>query len=318
MTRSGKKRILVTLDGSQASLDTIGYLAHVLSGTDIDLTLYSVMTGVPESFWDIEQAPDQSVSAVWKADRQKDLEAFMEQSRRILIDGGIAEGNINVTIRARETGVARDILHESQQGYDAVVAGRVGMNPFTRLVVGSVANKLIDSMGHLPIWVVSRSVRSKKFLLALDASPGAMRCVSFAGWMLAGTDAHFTLYHIMRDYDFKLTGTGLPASDYPEASQWYRKGEAELEKAKHAMHAVMQRAVGELEKAGIASDRITTKIMTGMASRAGAIMAQAILGGYCTIIIGRRGLSQVSEFSMGRVCNKVIQLSNELTVWVVN
>ena len=91
-----------------------------------------------------------------------------------------------------------------------------------------------------------------------------------------------------------------------------------MEKAKHAMHAVMQRAVGELEKAGIASDRITTKIMTGMASRAGAIMAQAILGGYCTIIIGRRGLSQVSEFSMGRVCNKVIQLSNELTVWVVN
>jgi nucleotide-binding universal stress UspA family protein len=242
----------------------------------------------------------------------------MQKSRRILIDGGIAEGNIRVKIQEREAGIARDIIHESQKGYDAVVTGRVGMNPFTRLVVGSVANKLIDSLDHLPVWVVSRSVRSKKFLLAVDTSEGALRCVSFAGWMLASTDAEFTLFHIMRDYDFQLTGDRELEPETPEANQWYQRGNEELEKAKHAMHAVMGRAVDELEKAGIASDRITTKIMTGMASRAGAILAQGILGGYGTVVIGRRGLSQVSEFGMGRVCNKVIQLANELTVWVVN
>jgi nucleotide-binding universal stress UspA family protein len=318
MVKSGKRRILVTLDGSEASLDTIGYLAHVLSGTDIELTLFSVMPKAPESFWDIEKEPDPSVSTIWRADRQKGVESIMERSRLMLMDAGFARDNIRMKIVEREAGIARDIIRESDKGYDAVVAGRLGMNPFTRLVVGSVANKLIDSLHQLPVWVVSRSVRSKKFLLALDASPGAMRCVSFAGWMLAGTDAEFTLFHILRDYDFRLTQTGRSDGEVPETSLWHHKGQAELEKAKHAMHTVMHQAANELSKVGIASDRIASKLMTGMASRAGAILAQAILGGYSTIVIGRRGLSQVGEFSMGRVCNKVIQLSNEITVWVVN
>jgi hypothetical protein len=41
-------------------------------------------------------------------------------------------------------------------------------------------------------------------------------------------------------------------------------------------------------------------------------------GGYGTIVMGRKGYSEVGEFELGRVTNKVIQLAGTMAVWVVN
>ena len=61
-----------------------------------------------------------------------------------------------------------------------------------------------------------------------------------------------------------------------------------------------------LDKAGFNSNQITTRMITGVPSRAGAIVVEALKEGYGTIVVGRRGLSHVEEFFMGRVSNKVI------------
>jgi hypothetical protein len=67
-----------------------------------------------------------------------------------------------------------------------------------------------------------------------------------------------------------------------------------------------------LKKSGFQSNQIKTKIITGVHSRAGAIVEEARLGNYGTIVVGRRGLSNVQEFSMGRVSNKIIQLAQKM------
>jgi hypothetical protein len=46
-------------------------------------------------------------------------------------------------------------------------------------------------------------------------------------------------------------------------------------------------------------------------------MEEATKGGYGTIVVGRRGVSKVYEFLMGRVSNKVIQMAKDQAVWVV-
>ncbi|MBE9535512.1 MAG: universal stress protein, partial [Proteobacteria bacterium] len=48
------------------------------------------------------------------------------------------------------------------------------------------------------------------------------------------------------------------------------------------------------------------------------IIQYALKGEYGTIVVGRRGLSEVEEFPMGRVSNKIIHMSKELAVWVVS
>jgi nucleotide-binding universal stress UspA family protein len=73
-----------------------------------------------------------------------------------------------------------------------------------------------------------------------------------------------------------------------------------------------------LERSGIKPEHIKRLILTGVESRAGAIVDEARKRGCGTIVVGRRGISQVQDFAMGRVANKVIYLAKGLAVWVVN
>jgi nucleotide-binding universal stress UspA family protein len=89
-------------------------------------------------------------------------------------------------------------------------------------------------------------------------------------------------------------------------------------KAEESMKPVFEEATSRLENAGFRRNQITTRTATGVLSRAGALVQYGLKGGYGTIVVGRRGLSEVEEFSMGRVSNKVIHMAKEMAVWVVS
>ncbi len=82
--------------------------------------------------------------------------------------------------------------------------------------------------------------------------------------------------------------------------------------------AAFDEAVERLAESGIPRNHISTQIITGSESRAGTIVDEAGQDGYGTIVLGRRGLSRVKDFSMGRVSNKVIQIAKGHAVWVVS
>jgi nucleotide-binding universal stress UspA family protein len=318
MADTAKKRILAALDGSRASLDTVDYLAHVLPAERVEVVLFTVTTGTPESFWDIEEEPNQDLMNLWIKQRKISLEKFVKEATKKFADARFNESDITVKIKERTSGIARDIIKESSKGYDAVVIGRIGMNPITRVVVGSVANKLVESIEGMPICLVGRNVKNRKILVAIDSSESAMRCVKYAGDMFGNNNAEFLLFHVIRDFDLKFSETLEKEEADLEESRWLKITQAELQKATQTMNLIMDKAVKELENMGISRNRITQKILTGMATRGGSIVAQAMLGGYASIVIGRRGLSKVGEFNMGRVCYKVAQLGNEVAVWIVN
>jgi nucleotide-binding universal stress UspA family protein len=318
MADIGKKRILAALDGSRASMDTVDYLVHMLPATGAEVVLFTITTATPESFWDIEGEPSQDLTDLWIKHRKKSLEKFVEEARRKFADAGFEKKDITVKIQDRTMGIARDIIRESAKGYDAVVIGRIGINPIARVVIGSVANKLMENIVDIPVCIVGKSLKNRKILVAMDASESAMKCVKYAGEMFGKTDAEFLLFHVIRDYDFKLSETRGKDETDTEESQWLKITREELKKASDIMNSAMDKAIKELEYVGISRNRITTKILTGMATRGGSIAAQAMLAGYATIVIGRRGLSKVGEFNMGRVCYKVVQLGNEAAVWIVN
>ena len=81
--------------------------------------------------------------------------------------------------------------------------------------------------------------------------------------------------------------------------------------------SVFNEAENRLIRAGFIPGRVTTKLITKVGSRARAIIEEAEQGGYGTIVMGRRGMSVIEEFFMGRVSNKVIHLAKEKAVWIV-
>ena len=292
------RKIMLAVDTSDQAFEAIRYVSQLFPFNRMEIVLFHVMTTIPESFWDIEKEPAyrEKVAAInaWETEQKKDIQEFMEKARQLFLDRNFPKEAVSIKIQKRKTGIARDIVHESEHDYGGVVVGRWGMSMLKDFLWGGVANKLIGRLTHVPLCVVGGTPQIGKILVALDASEGAMRAADYVGAMVSGTDWKVTLFHAIRDLE----------------------GE-ELQKAEKAMASVFEEASSRLEKAGFSRKRITTQVVTGVPSRAGAIIGEVLKGDYGTIVVGRRGLSDVEEFTMGRVSNKVIHMAREMAVWVV-
>jgi nucleotide-binding universal stress UspA family protein len=317
---SEHKRLLIAVDGSEQSFEAVRYASRVLSPEKTEVVLFHVESKIPESFWDIEQDPSfrhrLAPVVAWDMQQSKALEEFMERCRQIFVDQGVPGQAIDVKIQERQIGIARDIAREAQGAYDAVVVGRWGMSKMKDLVWGSIANKLVGHLIHLPVWVVGGSPQPGKYLVAVDGSDEAMRAVDYVGTMLAGTDCEVTLFHVLRGFEYlslAYEGDFVPSPEIM-GSEEIRE---EFHKAEEAIKAVFNEAESRLEKGGLKKDQIQNKMVTGATSRAKAIVQETKNEGYDTIVVGRRGLSRVVEFFMGRVSSKVVQLAKEMAVWVV-
>lgn len=296
-----RKRVLLALDGSGQAFEAVRYVSQLLPPNRIEVVLFHVMSKIPEGLRDIEKNfgfKHRVASLVgWTMQQEKEIREFMEKGRQLLLNRGVPDNAVSINIQERQEGTARDIVQEAQSNYDSIVVGRWGLSKLKDLVCGSIAGKLIGNLVHVPLLVVGGSPQTGKILLAADASEEALRAVDYIGAMMSGTDSEVTLFHVVR------------AIDYVIEEAW--------ESPKKAAEVLLDVAVRRLEKTGVSGDRISSKIATGMASRAKAIVEEAKKGGYGTIVVGRRGHSQMEEFFMGRVSNKVVQLGKKMAVWVV-
>jgi nucleotide-binding universal stress UspA family protein len=310
MPKKKKKKILVPIDGSDRALNTVRYVARVEPFRNMDIVLFHVFSSVPEGYWDLETDP-RSTSTVrqvrsWEIGQRKRINQYMEQASQFLEKAGVSPESITIKIQNRKKGIARDIIREARNGYDAVVTRRRGLTGLRRIVLGSVATKLLAQITFLPFILVGKRTPNRKILLAFDGSENALNAVKFAGALLGGSDYEASLFHVLRG-----NGEGRPEYRHIFSSKEFVKG------ASKKMVSSLKAAQSELIHAGFKADKVSTQIVKRAASRAGAIADRAKQENFGTIVMGRRGHSSVREFFIGRVTNKVIQLARDRTVWVI-
>jgi nucleotide-binding universal stress UspA family protein len=145
-----------------------------------------------------------------------------------------------------------------------------------------------------------------KILLAFDGSPVAMQAVNLVGSLLGSSDYKVCLLHVIR-------GSTEAAPDYHGifSPRQYMEG------ASIDIVSRFDDAKTALVQSGFQENKISTKMVVGVQSRAAAIVKEAKGEDYGTIVLGRRGLSQVRTFFIGRVTNKVIHMARDRTVWVM-
>jgi nucleotide-binding universal stress UspA family protein len=272
------------------------------------IVLFNVFSGVPESYWDLEREP-KSVKSVkyvraWEVQQKKKIKEFMGQARNVLIRSGFPEAQVDVKIQQRKKGIARDIVKEARAGYEAVLTRRRGLGRIPGIILGSVSLKLLESISFIPLLLAGRKPPGKKYLIALDGSRDALQAVDFAGSFLAGNDIDFRLLHIIRGGE-KTNEILASSDDFVHNAQ------------KNIVRA-FDEAKTRLVAKGFKPDSITTQIITGVRSRAAAIVDEGKRFDVGTIIMGRRGLSRTQDFFMGRVTNKVVYLAREKSVWIVS
>lgn len=299
-----KKKILVLVDGSERSLNTIRFISEFAPLRDMQLVLFNVFHKVPDYYWDLSNEPMMAGRAPhmasWEAQNRETIDRFMEKSIAILRTSGFKPEDVIVKVENRVKGVARDIIAEAARGYTAVVARRRGFTKVPGLLMGSVADKLLISLGEIPLFFAGVEPVTEKILIPMDSSDSSLNAVRFVADIAGESGYSVTLFHVVRENEV------FSDESYGDNLE-----------GRKLMLAAFDQAKAILVERGVNAENIEDKVITGEGSRAGSIARFAAENGISTIVMGRHGVSRVREFFLGRVSKKVLFAAHKHTVCLV-
>lgn len=308
------KSIVVPLDGSENALKTLKYLKLIFgSQHDLDITLFHAIQGIPPILVEESKSnPDTARQVRELENRNKQLaKKILTTGKKTLLDFGFDENRIQTVEFQKQIGIARDICGWSEnKEMDAIVLATRGRSRIEAFFMGETANKVLEFSRICPVWIVKENVRLTPVLIALDTSENAIRAVDHAAFMLAGTDCEITLFYSKRNL-FRFFSISEGFASLPELEETWQAA------AGQEIVPTMQKAKQMLIKAGIEKTKISVRIVDGSHNAASDILVAANRFGCGTIVMGRRGVTGVKEYSMGSVCRKVLQNSKDMALWLI-
>ena len=72
-----------------------------------------------------------------------------------------------------------------------------------------------------------------------------------------------------------------------------------------------------LTAAGLPPGNISTKFIKASGSRAANLFAEAKTGKFGSIVVGRKGINDAAEFTMGRIPYKLGYIAKNIALWLV-
>ncbi|MBU2549480.1 MAG: universal stress protein [Proteobacteria bacterium] len=309
-----RKVFLVAVDASDISLTTVNYLAELIPAESMEVVLLHVFSGIPEVLWDTEPDPKHrrrfvSIS-LWEERQRNKIQALMEKAWDVFRTAGVPEKRVKIRIENRVQDVARDIIAEARRTYDAIILRHRATFGLKHRPLGGVVDKIINTLDQTNICVVKGTPASEGILVAMDLSEASKRAVDFVSYLIKGRDRDITLFYAAKRMGF--------LNDLKDVN-----GEAEelektlLQESIRLVEPRIAEAKSRLIMSGLDEKRISAKIVTGVSSRAGAILDEAERRGCGTIVMGRKGLSNIKEFPLGRVTHKVLNFADDKAVWTV-
>lgn len=308
------ERVLIAVDGSEHSLEAALYAGAILRTGDAEIKLLHVFQKVPDAFWELQRHPDWApkVRQVrgWEAELREKALHFLESVQLALVREGFPAERVSLELVNPTDSVLATLQTVAEGGVDAVVIGRRGLGaPEDAEGLGTVAGQVLEALTGCAIWVVGGNPDPRRILIGLDASKGALTAVDHAARMLRASDCSITLLHVVRGISIPrdVMKDGFPVE--------YRQ--RLLEEAENAMMPTFQAARARMVDAGIAPERLSSRLLTGVSSRAGAIVEEAHQWGFGTIVLGRGGLSRGDEHTVGRVGRQICRMGHSQAIWIV-
>ncbi len=305
-----RKLLLLPVDGSDQSMENIKYVSTAVNLAEAEVVLLSVIDKLPEIFWETVRDPkvDDHLKHMssWDDYREEKMRECMGDACKILEAAGVPGAAITCNTLKRNEGVARDILNECKYGYNAVVIGRRGLGQMDESMLGSIAAKVFINACDSPICLLGGKSDPGKIMIGVDQSLSSIRTVNFVARMLKPAGATVAIVHIAK----------IPQSDGESMPD-----EEGTKKIVHdceiALKPVFENAIKTLTAAGFAPDKISTKVIKGIGSRAVNLYGEAVKGKFGTLVVGRRGMKDVQEFTMGRIPYKLGQIARNIALWLV-
>jgi nucleotide-binding universal stress UspA family protein len=154
------QKILVAVDDSDNAQRAVAFVAKRFA-TSNPVTLLCVMldTAALCKMDSPELSPifkSQQASFCVLEDKKRELvSTAMKKAKEKLIEAGFPADQVVIKIENKKRGVARDILAESEKGYDLIVIGRRGISAVKDFFLGSTAQKVFNGAKDISVLIVN-------------------------------------------------------------------------------------------------------------------------------------------------------------------
>jgi nucleotide-binding universal stress UspA family protein len=306
-----EKKILVAVDGSPYSLNSIDYLARLFKDdSTIFLHLHAVVSEAGSGQnWMYEVDPLREHTPLTQR-RRMTAEKFLRDATARLVRNGFAENRITHAAEVSQVQAAPAIHSEAGKGkYDALVIGRRGMGKVGELFFGSVSAYLIDRCHDVPLWITDGEVTSTRFLLAVHCKPQSLLAADHLAF-IAGShpESEILLYH-----SNVLFGSEQAAAPEEFHAIWGKEWcDQYLDIENYLFYAHAQ----VLKDHGVAGKRITQLKMETNLNVSRDLIKQAKKNGCGTIVIGRRP-REAAKSIFGGVSDRALSQAQNLALWLV-
>ena len=154
------KKILVAIDDSENAMRAVDFVADTFT-PDTQITLFNVVqdTAAMCEMNSPELTPyfitEQSSFCLLEEKKKELVENAMQKSKALLMDAGFDEQHITIKAKVKKSGVARDIIKESQSGYNIIVMGKRGVSGIKEFLLGSVSQKVFHLAKDISVMFVN-------------------------------------------------------------------------------------------------------------------------------------------------------------------
>jgi len=308
-----EKRILLAVDGSINSMEAVHYAAQMKDTiSDVRYALMVIQPVLSQYLLEEAQIKPQARAALEKAikaNKAKAVEILTQVAERMILRG-VDENRIEQLTKARDTGVAADLLVTGEaKPYDAILVGRRGASYLREWVLGSVTANLVEHSKQIPIWVVDGAAKSSDVLLAADGSRASLRALDHMAFMLAAQENRLLNVLHVRPRFQDYCEIDLEAAFAKDAH------EAILDKDRQCMDDFNDQALAILEKYNIDANRFKVSHLDGRLSISRSVIQYAGDHHIGTIVIGRRGTNK-NPFT-GSVSRSILNKAKDIALWVV-
>lgn len=308
-----EKKILVAVDGSIYSSNTIQYLGSLFGQMpEVKFHLLSIIScsSLPSSKEWMDELELLNCLPPEAQKRLRSAKTYMKTALAKFAKLGVAEERITTDVRLGRQATSLDILSEARQGlYDSLVIGRRGITKLEELVMGSISEEILKKCHNVPIWIIDGQVDSHKFIVPIDGSFCSMMAVDHLSHILQDNKyCDITLFH-----STAMLSTVRSLDPQELYDHWGREWcDEHLSRPDSLYHAPKQR----LMDSGIPAENIHW-LHTSKGIEAGRqILRQAMIDDFGTIVIGRRG-GDIKKGMFRGVSDRVILMGDQVAIWIV-
>jgi nucleotide-binding universal stress UspA family protein len=308
-------RFLLGVDDSQDTFEALEKVGSLFLKTEAHFHLFQAVTesNLPAP------PPTSTETADWQGVQKRQAQQILDKAVSSLLQMGYKRARISTETRLQSANAAQEILNAGKrQEIMAIVFARKQPSGVKGLLRDATTSNIYRYAEVKPLWAIGNlPLQPLNILAAVDESDYADSiAVHLARTLGPLPQVRVTFLNIMpaKPPAYWDDGHILDKAERGERRGVVKKWQWSYEEM---MGGIFAKARGVLTKAGVAEERISTKMQTRRSGTARDVLAELDRGGYNIVALGKRG-SGSSQVALGSRAAKILRSVRDCTIILVS